>query len=169
MSLVKQYVWVVLVVFCIVGIIYPSIGIIALVCMLAPVVTAPFMGRKWCNSFCPRGSFNDVILKRITIKKGIPGIFKTTTFKVVFLVILMSFFIIQLVLAWGDLAAVGAVFVRMVLITTAIDIILGIYYHQRTWCAFCPMGTMGGWIFKLKNSIKKGPAQAREAIQNNAL
>jgi hypothetical protein len=31
------------------------------------------------------------------------------------------------------------------------------------------MGTMGGWIFKLKNKIKKGPAQAREAIQNNAL
>lgn len=155
MALVKGYIWLVLIAFCIAGIIYPLIGVIALVCMLAPVVTGPFMGRKWCNSFCPRGSFNDVILKRITLKKGIPRVFKTVTFKVIFLIMLMSFFAVQLALAWGDWVAIGLVFVRMVLLTTIIDVILGIYYHQRTWCAFCPMGTMGGWAFKLKNRIRR--------------
>lgn len=167
MNSAKQYLWLVLIAFCIAGLIYPPIGVFALVCMLAPVVTGPFMGRKWCNSFCPRGSFNDVILKKVTLKKGIPGVLKTTTFKVIFLIILMSFFAVQLTFAWGDWAAVGAVFVRMVLITTIIDIMLGIYYHQRTWCAFCPMGTMGGWAFKLKNRIKKGMMK-RDAVGDNA-
>jgi len=155
MTPIKRYMWLVLIAFCIAGIIYPPIGVVALVCMLAPVITGPFMGRKWCNSFCPRGSLNDVVLKMFTLKKGIPRIFKTTAFKVIFIIILMGFFAVQLTLAWGNWVAVGAVFVRMVLITTIIDIILGIYYHHRTWCAFCPMGTMGGWAFKLKNRIKR--------------
>lgn len=163
MNSFKRHMWLVLIAYCIVGLIYPPIGIVAVACMLAPVVTGPFMGRKWCNSFCPRGSFNDVMLKRVTLNKGIPRLFKATAFKVIFLIVLMSLFAMQLTLAWGDWGAVGLVFVRMVLITTIIDIMLGIYYHQRTWCAFCPMGTMGGWAFKLKNRIKRR-LQGRESL-----
>lgn len=155
MKTIKQYAWLILILFSIGGIIYPPVGIVAIICMLAPVVTAPFMGRRWCGNFCPRGSLNDVILKKITLNKGIPKIFKTNGFKIGFLVLLMSAFVVQLWMAWGNIAAVGFVFVRMILITTIIDIILGIIYHQRTWCSFCPMGSMAGWIAKAKSSLSK--------------
>jgi len=155
MKTIKQYAWLILLLFSIGGIIYPPVGIVAIICMLAPVVTAPFMGRRWCGTFCPRGSLNDVILKKITLKKGIPALFKTNKFKIGFLIILMSLFAVQLWMAWGNIAAIGSVFVRMILITTIVDIILGVVYHQRTWCSFCPMGSMAGWIAQAKHSISK--------------
>lgn len=32
------------------------------ICMLAPVLLAPFKGRYWCGNFCPRGSFYDNVI-----------------------------------------------------------------------------------------------------------
>ncbi|MFC1736815.1 4Fe-4S binding protein [Candidatus Hydrogenedentota bacterium] len=36
----------------------------------------------------------------------------------------------------------GRVFWVMCVVTTGTGVILGILIHQRSWCAFCPMGTM---------------------------
>lgn len=155
MKTIKKYAWLVLLLFVVGGIIYPPIGVVAIICMLAPVVTAPFMGRRWCGNFCPRGSLNDTILRKVTFKKGIPKIFKTNGFKIGFLVLLMGSFAIQLWMARGNIAAIGFVFVRMILITTIIDIVLGVIYHQRTWCSFCPMGSMAGWIAKARSWLSK--------------
>jgi len=155
MKLIKKLAWIVLVFFAVAGILYPPVGLVAVICMAAPVITAPFMGRKWCGSYCPRGSLNDCVLSKISLRKGIPGILKKTSFKIAFFIFLMGLFIIQIYFAWGSLMSIGAVFVRMILITTLIDILLGVYFHQRTWCAFCPMGTAGGWIFSLKQRLQK--------------
>ncbi|WP_353892831.1 hypothetical protein PRVXH_002210 [Proteinivorax hydrogeniformans] len=45
--------WVVFIVFLAIGLVYPIIGIIALVCMLAPVVVGVIKGKRiWCSSYC---------------------------------------------------------------------------------------------------------------------
>ncbi len=147
----RQWVWLLLIGFIITGILFPAIGVIALLCMLAPVVTAFWSGRKWCGHYCPRGSFNDYLLAKITLKRGIPRILKEPWFRLSFLILLMGAFAIQIILAWGSLVAVGFVFVRMVLLTTLLGIILGIIYNYRTWCVICPMGTMANWVARLKN------------------
>ena len=38
--------------------VWPAIGVVALICMLAPVVVALYRDREWewCGSYCPRGS-----------------------------------------------------------------------------------------------------------------
>ena len=33
----------------------PVIGLLALICMIGPVVTSIFKGRWWCGHVCPRG------------------------------------------------------------------------------------------------------------------
>lgn len=151
---IHQWAWVILVFFCILGLFYPVIGGIALICMLAPVVTAFFKGRMWCGNFCPRGSFNDIVLSRFTLKRRMPLLFKQVWFRIVFLIVLMSAFLVQLVFVWGNGMAVGQVFVRMIIITTLLAIILGGIYNQRAWCLICPMGTMAHFAAKME-SVKQ--------------
>lgn len=145
---VHKWVWVILIAFCIIGLFYPVIGIVALICMLSPSIFAFAKGRIWCGNFCPRGSFNDTILAKISRNKKVPQFMKSTWFRTLFLVILMGAFTIQLILAWGDMSQIGTVFVRMIIITTLITIVLGIVYSHRAWCVICPMGTMASSVTK---------------------
>jgi polyferredoxin len=62
----------------------------------------------------------------------------------------MGAFAVQLVFAWGDTSAVGQVFVRMVIITTLMAIVLGISFSHRTWCTICPMGTMAYYVASIE-------------------
>jgi len=149
-SIIHKWSWILLVAFCTVGLVYPYIGAIALICMLAPVVLAFFKGRMWCGKFCPRGSFNDIILSKLSRKNTIPGLLKSTWFRNLFLAVLMSAFAVQMVFAWGSASAVGQVFVRMIIITTLLAVILGIFFNHRTWCMICPMGTMAHYAAKVK-------------------
>ena len=153
-KLIHQWVWVVLLIFCMVGLIYPVIGIGALICMVAPVIGAFFKGRKWCGSYCPRGSFNDIVLSKLTFKKKTPALFKENWFRMVLLILILCGFGIQLLFAWGDLARVGQVFVRMIISTTLVAIFLGIGFSARTWCGICPMGTLAHYTAK-QTSVKR--------------
>lgn len=142
----QQYYFWILLIYLAVGLVYPVIGLAAIVCMLAPVIISPFKGRYWCGNFCPRGSFYDNLIEKISPKRPIPAVFRTTWFRTLMVFIIMGVFGGQMYYAWGDLAAMGAVFVRIILITTLIGIVLGIIYHQRSWCSFCPMGTLASWF-----------------------
>lgn len=132
---------------------YPPIGLIAIICMVAPVSVAFYKGRFWCGNFCPRGSFYDHVLAKISPKKSIPPIFKSSGLRVFMVLFIITVFSIQIYATWGDLYAMGTVFVRLILITTLVGIILGIFYNQRTWCAFCPMGTLASWISSSKKNM----------------
>lgn len=61
--------------------------------------------------------------------------------------------------AGGNLVAIGLVFVRLVSLTTAIAIVLGYIYSQRTWCGFCPMGFLATLSIKARRFFK-APRQA---------
>ena len=145
---IHKWAWVFLILYIVVGVMYPMIGLAALICMLAPSIVAIFKGRMWCGNFCPRGSFNDIILSKISLKNGVPKFLKTTWFKLTFLAVLMGAFALQIVFAWGNITEVSFVFIRMIIITTIVTIILGIIYNQRTWCMICPMGTMAHYVTK---------------------
>jgi polyferredoxin len=143
---IQPYLFWILLAFLAVGIIYPLIGVLALICMLAPVLMASYKGRYWCGNFCPRGSFFDNVIAKIAPKKPIPAIFRSTGFRIFMVIFIIGVFSGQMYYAWGDFSAMGAVFVRIILITTIVGIGLGIMYHQRTWCSFCPMGTLASWL-----------------------
>jgi len=151
---IHDWVWLILIIYCIVGILYPIIGIAALVCMLAPSIVAVFKGRMWCGNFCPRGSLSDRILSKFSLRNKVPKFLKTTWFRLTFFILLMGAFAIQIAFAWGNIYEVAVVFIRMIIITTVITIILGFLYNQRTWCMICPMGTMAHYVAKL-NLIKE--------------
>jgi len=153
---IKSFTWLLLLVFLIIGWVYPLIGMAALVCMMAPVIVGIIKGnKKWCSMFCPRGVFNDVILSRISRKVKHPRILNKDYFKTGFLLFIMFNFISGILKAWPDPILMGLVFVRMVSITTAITIIVGVVFHHRTWCAFCPMGYLAAVAIKIRKKKLK--------------
>ncbi len=140
------------------GFVYPAVGVIALVCMLAPVIIAPFKGRFWCGNWCPRGSFYDNALARFSPKRPIPSFLRSKGMRVFMLVFIMAVFSGQMYFAWGDLAAMGLVFVNIIFVTTVAGVALGVIYHQRAWCAFCPMGTLASWLSRGAMPLRVAPS-----------
>lgn len=149
----QPYLYIILILYIIAGIFYPAIGVLAIVCMLAPVFMAIFKGRHWCGNYCPRGSFYDSIIKKLSPRKSIPSFFRTLRFRLFMLGVIMSVFGFQMYFAWGNINAMGLVFLRIIFITTIVGILLGIVFHERTWCTFCPMGTMASWLSNRTNPI----------------
>ncbi len=121
----QPYLFWILLAFLAVGFVYPAIGLVAIVCMLAPVIIAPFKGRFWCGNWCPRGSFYDHALARLSPKRPIPPFFRSKGLRVFMLAFIMTVFSVQTYYAWGDLAAMGLVFINLIFVTTVVGVILG--------------------------------------------
>ncbi len=154
----QPYLFWLLLAFLAIGFVYPAIGAIALVCMLAPVALAPFRGRYWCGNFCPRGSFYDHALARFSPRRPIPPFFRSKGLRVFMVAFIMTVFTVQMYYAWGDPAAMGLVFVNLIFVTTVAGVILGLVFHQRTWCAFCPMGTLASWLSRGAMPLRVAPS-----------
>ena len=55
------------------GFFYPVIGLLALICMIAPVAFAVSRGRWWCGNACPRGNMYDRLLAKYSPHRPIPA------------------------------------------------------------------------------------------------
>ena len=98
---------------------FPVIGLLALICMIGPVLTSIFKGRWWCGHVCPRGNMYDRLLSKYSPHRPIPKFVRTFGFR-----LFMVFFIL----------------------TTIVGVTLSFIYAPRTWCSFCPMGTISNWV-----------------------
>lgn len=55
---------------------------------------------------------------------------------------------------WGNPAGIGMVFYRIIVITTLIGVVLSLFYSNRTWCHFCPMGSIAAFISYFRKNKK---------------
>jgi len=133
---------------------YPFLGFFIPLCMLLGIGVGLFRGRKWCDWFCPRGSFYDVAVSPFSRKKGIPSLLRKTSFRVGMLFLLMLIMITQLIRLWPDLHKIGMLFATLLTVTTVLGVILGILFHSRSWCSICPIGTITALINKNKYPLK---------------
>jgi len=156
------------------GLFYPPLGLIAAAMMVTLLITSLFRGRYWCGNLCPRGAFLDMIVRRISPGREFPGWARTLQVRAVVLVLLMSGFAWSLAnlpldnaadVPGGVYGVVGAVFVRLCLITTLGAIFLALVSQQRAWCAICPMGTMQNLIDR---AATRRPTRARIATDADA-
>ena len=114
--------------------------------MIAPVAFAVRRGRWWCGNACPRGSLYDRVLSRYSPHRPIPDFVRTFGFRLFMVLFIFTMFGIQMYHAWGDWQAMGRVFWLIILITTIVGVALSFIYAPRTWCSFCPMGTLSSWV-----------------------
>ena len=123
----------------------PETGVIAIICMIGPVAMAIGKGRFWCGHYCPRGSLYDKIVNRFSPHKEIPAFVRSKGFRIFMLFFIFGMFGVQLYMNGWTLAGVGCTFWNIILATTIVGIVFGFIYAPRTWCTFCPMGTLSAW------------------------
>jgi len=120
---------------------YPLTGYFIPLCMLLGMGIGLFRGRKWCDWYCPQGSFYDYLMKPICSKKAIPCLFKNMYFRLAVLVVLMAVMTFNLIKRWPEPNGIGMFFVMMLTTTTILGIVLALIFHQRSWCCIYPIGT----------------------------
>lgn len=125
---------------------YPPLGYFMIFCMVMAMGIGIIKGRHWCDWMCPRGSFWDSFLGRFSRNAKVPGIFRSLSFRLLWLGILMTMLTVNLIPVWGDFYLMGKPFVVILTVTTAVGLVLGLVYQPRIWCMFCPMGTMANWL-----------------------
>lgn len=139
------------------GWLYPVVGYFIPVCMLMGIGLAAFRGRSWCNWLCPRGSFEDAWLAKISRKRRIPKVLRSAPLRLGVMTGLMGLLTWQIIRRWPDPWAIGGIFVLMLSVTTTVAVILGVVWQQRTWCYLCPIGTMASWVGKNRRPLLMAP------------
>lgn len=144
---VKQLIMSVVFLLILIGIyIDPLFGFALPACMIAGIGTGYFYGRKWCDWACPRGSFYEECLVRVSQKKPIPKILTSEPFKIAVLIVMFSIFGYFTYIYLRYPLSLGRAYGLLLTITSLIGISLGLYFRPRIWCAFCPVGSIAGWL-----------------------
>ena len=151
LKLWKKYSFVLLFAFIALGLFDLRFAVLAAICMVAPIIVSIFKGRFWCGNLCPRGNFYDNVVSKFSNKRKPPKFFKSYYFRAIILTIMITMFISG-VSKSSDLYGIGMVFYRMIVVTTIIGIVLSLFYNHRTWCNFCPMGTLASITSKFRKS-----------------
>lgn len=126
---------------------FPVLGIAVFALLGLAVISG--RRKKWCSSYCPRGSFLDLIMSKLSPKRPIPRFLIGRKAWAVGFAIFIGLFGLQLWRAglfgpWdqGSLLRLGLVFYRMCLVSSAVAIPLALWKNHRSWCAVCPVGNI---------------------------
>ena len=161
---VRQYGWMFTLLVAIGGLWEPKLGLMVFLIMGGLTVTSFFKGRYWCGNFCPHGSLFDKIIMPVSLNKKIPNFLKSKTFITLF----FGFFMVNLgrkmfnvMQYWGSydfLDKAGALFVNTYLVVLIVGGLIAVLVNSRTWCQFCPMGTIqkiSHYVGKMMGITKK--------------
>ncbi|MDK2808699.1 MAG: ferredoxin-type protein NapH [Clostridiales bacterium] len=148
----KKYAFLLLLAFVVLGLFDLRFAIGAILCMVAPIGVSFVKGRFWCGNLCPRGSFYEQVMYRFAGKKQTPAIIKSKGFRFFMVLFMLSMFGFGIVKNWGNWYGVGMVFYRIIVVTTIVGILLSLRYNHRTWCSFCPMGSLAAFVSQKRKS-----------------
>jgi ferredoxin-type protein NapH len=151
---ITPYLGILVIIVSIAGLWFPLLGYFLLLVFATLMVTSYFRGRWFCGNLCPRGSFNDFWVGKITRNKKIPAILRSYWIRIPLFLMMMVFMGYRLLNTHGLINQIGMVFVVMCLVTTSIALITGASISPRTWCTFCPMGTVQNLIGGSKYQLK---------------
>jgi polyferredoxin len=148
----QSYTWIGLPLVIFGGWFFPNLGFFLLMCMIGANAIAIYKGRAWCDWMCPRGSFYDLFLKKVSAQRDIPAFFRDMRFRLSMLAVLLGVLGSQVYFAWGDLNGWPG-HGRVLTVTTATGLLLGTIFHQRIWCHICPMGTISNYLSEGKQPL----------------
>lgn len=156
MKKILNYSFLILVAF--IGMFIPYIGLVLLGLMSLIIVSSIINGRIFCSKFCPHGFLFDNVLVKFSRNRQIPVIFKTTLLSIVYLLYFFSMFGSGLYKSYQSdnfLMSFSFVLSKIYLTTIIVSVTLGLIYKPRTFCQFCPQGTIQTIIDKISLKHKR--------------
>jgi polyferredoxin len=160
----QKWSWILMVSFIILSIIDIRFGLLGFVCIGTPIYHAlRGRGKIHCSKYCPRGSILGKFLKDISFENNLPKSFRGKRVKNILLTLMMVMFSISLYHAFHQpniLKAVSFGVFRLMMVSLALGVMMGIIFKPRSWCQVCPMGHATALIKesqdrKTKNKEKK--------------
>jgi polyferredoxin len=137
---------------------FPAVGYVLVGCMFAAVGFGVVKGRYWCDWMCPRGSFWDSYLRRVSFNRTVPRFLRSLGWRLFWVTLLMLVITLMVIRNWGDWYRIGMVpFLAMLIVTTVVGLVFGILYHSRAWCMFCPVGSMANFMGRGKHLLSVAP------------
>lgn len=158
-SLVKRYAWFLTLLVGVGGQFFPLLGLLVPFIMAALVGMSLFKGKYWCGNYCPHGSFFDNLLQPISRQVKIPGVLSSRLVVAAVLLFFMYNLTNRFIHIYGTMDAgqlyerIGFVFSSTYLVVLLIGGLLAVAINPRTWCQFCPMGTMQEIFYKLGKAL----------------
>ena len=154
-TLIRKRAWLITLLVAIGGLWYPKLGLLVIPIILSLTGLAFFRGRQWCGNFCPHGSLFDYVVLPVSLNKKIPSFLKSKVTRVLVLAWFgysMTNKVLKTLPTLGTesfLDKLGFVFVTTYLMVLIVGGLLSIFVAPRTWCQFCPMGTLQMLSYKL--------------------
>ena len=177
-----DYLWIVSLLYLTLGFFNIMSAWLGLICFFVPLIISVVSGNKaYCNKYCGRGQLFGILGGKLGLsrKKDVPKFLKSKWFRYGFLAFFMFMFGNMLfstylvfkgansmkevvtilwtfnganVPAWMVQFAFG--FYSVMLTSTILGAITMLLYKPRSWCVYCPMGTMTQGICRIKNMKK---------------
>ncbi len=158
-STIRKYAWTVTLLIGVGGQFIPQLGLLVPLIMLALIVMSLFKGKYWCGNFCPHGSFFDRIILPYSRNQKIPKFLRSAPLIAAVLIFFMFNMGARLFNVFQNLEAtplhvqLGSIFANTYLMVLLAGGLLGLFINSRTWCQFCPMGTMETIFYKLGKKL----------------
>ncbi len=144
----RKYAWIYTLIVAFGGLWFPKLGLTVPLIIFGLTVSSLFNGKYWCGNVCAHGSLFDALILPYSKNKVFPKIVKNAYF-IGFIFLFFGFNITRRILAlqefWGSASfwdQLGMIFVGTYLMVTIVGSLLGVFFAPRTWCSFCPMGTI---------------------------
>jgi NAD(P)H-flavin reductase/ferredoxin len=156
---IRKFAWMFTFLVAIGGLWEPRLGVLVVGIMAGLLGTSFFSGRHWCGNFCPHGSLFDNIINPISMNKKIPSFLKSKWFIgafFLFFTINFSRKLIRIAALWGSYSFIerlGYIFVNTYLMVLVVGGAVALLVNSRTWCQFCPMGTLQKLSYRLGKAV----------------
>lgn len=140
-----------------VGLFVPYIGL-ALFVLMGIIVGLSFTsGRKFCGKLCPHGFLFDNLLVKISRKTKTPKLFTSVILITLYFIYFMSTFALNIynsIHSDNFFTTLSYAMSNMYFIVTLISVTLGVIFAPRTFCHFCPQGTIQKGMIKLSKKVR---------------
>jgi polyferredoxin len=125
------------------GYFMPVIGLAVPGLMVLALVMNRHVTRSFCSTACPNGRALAVVTRPLSLDRRLPEFLTNPGLRRA-LCGFMMFCVISLLARYGKggVPAIGRIFWAIYVLATGIGFVVGIVSKPRSWCAFCPMGTL---------------------------
>ena len=151
-----DYLWIASLLYLLLGFVNILFAWLGLLCFFIPLVISVSRGTKgYCNRYCGRGQLFGLLGGQFGLsrKKDIPRWMKSKAFRYGFLIF---FFIMFFVMLWNTyLVFAGAQDLKQAVTSTVLGLVTMVLFKPRSWCVYCPMGTMTQLICKAKHGAER--------------
>ena len=144
-----DYLWIMSLAYLVLGFFNILFAWAGLLCFFIPMLMSMFKGSKtYCNKYCGRGQLFGILGGKLGLS-GNRNIFKWMRSKWFRYGFLTFFFAMFFLMIWNTWLVFG--FYSIMLTSTVLGFVTMLLFKPRSWCVYCPMGTMTQLICKAKN------------------